>query len=130
APELGATLLVAKYSRYVVDLNRAEDDVDSSTVSDHPRANGAQPRGVVWRSTTDGRPILKGPLSYSQLLARLSRYYTPYHARLQLTLQEFRAQFGYALLLAAHSMPSTGRAGHRDPGAHRADIVPGTCGRK
>ncbi|HTV21956.1 MAG TPA: N-formylglutamate amidohydrolase, partial [Polyangiaceae bacterium] len=28
APDVGATLLVAEYSRYVCDLNRSEQDVD------------------------------------------------------------------------------------------------------
>jgi N-formylglutamate deformylase len=129
APTLGAALLVANVSRYVVDLNRAQDDVDAGTVSGHPSANGAQPRGVVWRSTTDGRPILSRPLSYSQLLARLSHYYVPYHAALRNTLDALRARFGYVILLAGHSMPSTGRSMHTDPGARRADVVPGTCGR-
>lgn len=129
APRLGAGLLVAKISRYVVDLNRAQDDVDAATVSDHPTPAGAQPRGVVWRSTTDGRPILARALTYQALLARLSRYYVPYHAALRQTLEQFRERHGYAILLAGHSMPSLGRSMHADPGSRRADVVPGTCGR-
>jgi N-formylglutamate amidohydrolase len=129
APKLGAALLTAKISRYVVDLNRAQDDVDAATVSDHPTPAGAQPRGVVWRTTTDGRPILARALSYDALLARLSRYYVPYHAALRQTLTDLRARFGYAVLVAGHSMPSLGRSMHTDPGARRADVVPGTCGR-
>lgn len=129
APKLGATLLVAKISRYVVDLNRAKDDVDAATVSDHPTPVGAQPRGVVWRATTDGRPILKRPLSYQQLLSRFERYYVPYHDALRSTLTELRARFGYAIAVAGHSMPSLGRSMHKDPGSRRADVVPGTCGR-
>jgi N-formylglutamate deformylase len=129
APSLGATLLVAKHSRYVVDLNRASDDLDAATVSDHPTATGAQPRGVVWRSTTDGRPILTHPLTYRQLLARLERHYVPYHEALRRSLDVLRARFGYVILLAGHSMPSYGRSMHSDAGARRADVVPGTCGR-
>jgi N-formylglutamate deformylase len=129
APKLGSALLTAKISRYVVDLNRAEDDVDAATVSDHPTPAGAQPRGVVWRTTTDGRPILARALTYQALLARLSRYYVPYHAALRQTLTDLRARFGYAILVAGHSMPSLGRSMHADPGSRRADVVPGTCGR-
>ncbi len=128
APEAGATLLYATVSRYVVDLNRASDDVDAATVSDHPAPAGVQPRGVVWRSTTDGRPVLTRPLTYERLLARLERYYTPYHATLERTLAELRERFGYAILLAGHSMPSMGRSLHADPGARRADVVPGSRG--
>jgi N-formylglutamate amidohydrolase len=129
APKLGAALLVARNSRYVVDLNRAQDDVDAGTVRGHPIAASAQPRGVVWRSTTDGRPILAKPLSYEQLMARLQRYYVPYHETLRRTLDALRERYGYAIVLAGHSMPSTGRSMHTDPGARRADVVPGSCGR-
>lgn len=125
----GAALLVAKASRYVVDLNRAEDDVDAATVSDHPAPAGTQPRGVVWRATTDGRPILRRSLRYRDLLARLDRFYVPYHEALQTTLAQLKARHGHVILLAAHSMPSRGRHLHADPGSPRADVVPGTRGR-
>lgn len=129
APELGAVLLVARHSRYVVDLNRASDDIDTATVSDHPTASGAQPRGVVWRSTTDGRSILTHPLTYRQLLARLERHYLPYHEALRQSLDALRERFGHVILVAGHSMPSFGRSMHTDAGARRADVVPGSCGR-
>jgi N-formylglutamate deformylase len=129
APQHGAALLCANVSRYVVDLNRAQDDFDSATVSDHPTAPFAQPRGVVWRATTDGRPLLRRPLSFAALRRRLDVYYTPYHAALSKTLEALRAQFGYAVLVAGHSMPSRGRSLHMDAGVRRADVVPGTRGR-
>jgi N-formylglutamate amidohydrolase len=129
APQRGARLLVSNVSRYVVDLNRDRGDVDRGTVSDHPAPVGAQPRGVVWRATTDGRPVLRRPLDYRGLLARLARYYEPYHATLGGTLADLRDRHGFAILLAAHSMPSTGRTLHADPGSERADVVPGTRGR-
>lgn len=129
APALGAVLLTARASRYVVDLNRASDDVDAATVPDHPTPAGAQPRGVVWRATTDGRPILRGPLTHRAFIRRLSLYYFPYHEALEHSLTALRAQHGFAILLAAHSMPSTGRSLHPDSGARRADVVPGTQGR-
>jgi N-formylglutamate amidohydrolase len=129
APLLGASLLCSRVSRYVVDLNRAQDDVDSATVSDHPSPVGAQPRGVVWRATTDGRPVLTRPLTFDALRRRLGRFYVPYHEALRQTLIELRAHYGYAILLAGHSMPSRGRSLHVDPGERRADIVPGTQGR-
>ena len=128
-PDFGASLLCARVSRYVVDLNRARDDVDAATVSDHPAPVGAQPRGVVWRATTDGRPILARPLTYDRLLKRLSRFYVPYHEALSDTLEQLRQRFGHVVLVAGHSMPSRGRALHRDTGVRRADVVPGTRGR-
>lgn len=128
APQAGATLLCATVSRYVVDLNRASDDVDAATVTDHPSPAGAQPRGVIWRSTTDGRPVLTRPLTYERLLARLEGYYAPYHAAIERTMTGLRERFGHAILLAGHSMPSMGRSLHVDPGARRADVVPGSRG--
>lgn len=129
APHHGAALLCANVSRFVVDLNRAQDDFDSATVSDHPTAPFAQPRGVVWRATTDGRPLLRRPLTFNALRKRLDSYYVPYHAALSQTLESLRAQFGFALLVAGHSMPSRGRSLHHDSGVRRADVVPGTRGR-
>src|SRR5690349_24706312 len=93
APSLGATLLVANLSRYVVDLNRAADDLDAATVSGHPISAGSQPRGVVWRTTTDGRPVLARPLGRRELQRRLDDYYAPYHAELSTQLQGLRERF-------------------------------------
>ena len=129
APRHGAALLVARISRYVVDLNRAQDDLDAATVSDHPTPAGAQPRGVIWRTTTDGRPILARALTYQALQSRLSSYYVPYHMALATKLDALRTRFGHAILVAGHSMPSLGRSMHKDPGGKRADVVPGSCGR-
>jgi N-formylglutamate amidohydrolase len=44
-------------------------------------------------------------------------------------LETRRSEFGYAVLVCAHSMPSRGRPGNVDVGRLRADIVPGTRGR-
>lgn len=129
APALGASLLTTKLSRYVVDLNRAADDVDAATVVDHPSPRSVQPRGVVWRLSTDGRRVLRKPLRYAQLRARLAAYHTPYHDALQQELAQTRARFGYVILVAAHSMPSVGRSGHNDRSTRRANVVPGTQGR-
>lgn len=127
APELGATLLVAHTSRYVLDLNRAETDVDSTVVLGVPRLDA--PHGLIWKRSTEGHPTLDGPLSRAELERRLESIHRPYHDRLRELLDEKRRKFGFALLLCAHSMPSSGRAGHADTGSPRADIVPGTRGR-
>lgn len=127
SPTVGASLLVAQVSRYVVDLNRAPDDVDPQTVPDHPDPRGVQPRGVVWRVTTDGLPALREPLTYAALEERLRRFHRPYHRALEAELARKRERFGHAVLVAAHSMPSVSRSLSAAP--HRADVVPGTRGR-
>ncbi len=126
APQTGAALLRARISRYVVDLNRAPDDVELGAIEESG-AKAHQPRGVVWRVTTDGRRALRTPLDASMLEQRLALYHAPYHARLRSELDAIRARFGYALLVAGHSMPSAVRRGVREI-ERRADIVPGSLG--
>jgi N-formylglutamate amidohydrolase len=123
APERGAALLTATVSRYVVDLNRAPDDVSTEVVADHPAAKPTQPRGVVWSTTTEGRALWNGPLTFRELSARIARYHRPYHLALEELIETTRARHGPMILLCVHSMPSTARAGRR------ADVVPGTRGR-
>jgi N-formylglutamate amidohydrolase len=84
---------------------------------------------VIWRVTTDNRPALARPLPFAELERRLVRIYRPYHRTLQALLDQRVAEFGYAILLCGHSMPSRGREGHIDPGRERADVVPGSRGR-
>lgn len=127
APSEGATLLVSHMSRYVCDLNRGEQDVDSGTVEGGTARSA--PHGIIWRSTTDDRQALIGPLPASELERRLELIYRPYHRALAKLLEQRRHKFGYAILLCGHSMPSRGRAGHADPGRERADVVPGSRGR-
>src|SRR5262249_41636477 len=99
-PRRGATLLVAMLSRYVVDLNREEEDVERETVPDHPAPRASRPRGVVWRLTTDGQPALSRPLTYAEFKLRIEKYYTPYHAALSSHLDRIRKRFGHAVLVA------------------------------
>ena len=127
APDVGATLLVSHVSRYVCDLNRAETDADALTVEGG--AARSAPHGVIWRVTTDNRPAVQRPLPFAELERRLVRIYRPYHRTLQGLIDQRVAEFGYAILLCGHSMPSRGREGHIDPGRERADVVPGSRGR-
>jgi len=124
----GASMLVARTSRYVADLNRAADDVDAqSAVSGQVPSS---PRGVVWRMTTEGDRALTGPLRKDALELRLEQVYRPYHAALRALIRRKLSRFGRAVILAAHSMPSNARVAHGDDdGRVRADVVPGSRGR-
>src|SRR5271167_2464342 len=57
APAAGATMLVARASRYVIDVNRAERDVDAEVV-EGARSDIRMHHGLVWRTTSDGDPVL------------------------------------------------------------------------
>lgn len=127
APSVGATLLVAEMSRYVCDLNRSEQDVDPLAASGGTAQRA--PHGLIWRETTEGQRALYQPLPRAELERRLERFYRPYHQCLTRLLNAKRAKFGFVVLLAGHSMPSRGRAGHTDTGRDRADVVPGSRGR-
>lgn len=127
APALGATVLVARASRYVCDLNRAETDIDGLAVQGG--SSRAAPHGLIWRATTENQPSLLSPLTPAELSRRLELVYRPYHRTLSSLLEQKRAKFGFAIVLCAHSMPSQGRLGHSDAGRDRADVVPGSRGR-
>lgn len=99
ARDLGASMQVANYSRYVVDLNRsAADDVL------YP---GQVATGLCPEQTFAGEDIyVDGGVSDEEKAQRIKKYWQPYHARLESTLATLRAKHGYALLWDAHSIPS------------------------
>ncbi|MDP3277558.1 MAG: N-formylglutamate amidohydrolase [Deltaproteobacteria bacterium] len=135
-PDTGATLLVSDVSRYVVDLNRTERDIDALSV---PSLVGARcphgaagvcdhaPRGVIWRESTEGYNLLRQPLSEIAYRSRIDQYYAPYHRALAARLSELHAMHGFVMLVSVHSMPGYGR-GPDGSRVRRADIVPGTRG--
>jgi N-formylglutamate amidohydrolase len=124
APDCGATLLAARMSRYVCDLNRSEHDVDRDTVQG---ASGrTSPHGLIWRLTTENRAAVAFPLPRAELERRLTEYYRPYHDKLDELVRARLDRHGFVILVSGHSMPSRGRDGHDDPGRERADVVPGT----
>ncbi len=123
AAALGATAIVCALSRYVVDMNRSELDIDGLAVHGR-RSQHAALRGVVWRESGRGERILRRPLSEDEFLARLCTYHRPYHAAFADLIAAKKRKFGFAIVLAAHSMPSrTDRLGAV------ADVVPGSRGR-
>src|SRR5690606_15177463 len=82
APTLGATLVASRVSRYVVDLNRANDDISPLTVSGGRRLDRPgyyHERGVVWRTTTDGHAVMQGPMTPDAFARRIAQFHTPYH---------------------------------------------------
>jgi len=134
---LGAVVVEALFSRLLVDLNRAGDDVSSLLVPDHPAprprrrpgvparegeiddADHHRPgRGVIWSAALGNVPLLPGPLKFADFRARIDRFHEPYHRALEVLLRRRVERFGYAILLDAHSMPCT----------VGADLVLGTLG--
>ena len=100
ARELGASLLVARYSRYVVDLNRPPDD--GSLYEGHVAT------GLCPRYTFGGEPLYRedAPVPAAEAAARVEHYWRPYHEQLARVLDAIRARHGRAYLWDAHSIPS------------------------
>jgi N-formylglutamate amidohydrolase len=97
---LGASILAANYSRYVVDLNRPADS--SSLYVGHATSP------VCPTLTFDGDPIyLAGEEpTDAEITSRIEQYWQPYHRHLAAELAKIREQYGYALLWDAHSIAS------------------------
>ena len=95
---LGASVLVATHSRYVVDLNRPPDNANL-----YP---GQDTTGIVPMDTFHLEPLyLPGfPPSEDEVAERIRTYWRPYHDRLRTALGEIKAKHGYALLWDAHSI--------------------------
>jgi N-formylglutamate deformylase len=97
--DMGASVLVATHSRYVVDLNRPEDDA-----SLYP---GQDTTGLIPVDTFAREPLYAGaPPDAAERADRVARYWRPYHDALQATLAELRARHGVVLLWDAHSIRS------------------------
>jgi len=100
ARELGASILVPSYSRYVVDLNRGDDDV-----SLYP---GQNTTGLCPTRQFSGEAVyLDGQRPSPQdIRHRVERYWRPYHAALSAELARVHAQHGRVVLWEGHSIRS------------------------
>ena len=97
---LGASMIVATHSRYVVDLNRPPDGA--------PLYPGMRETSVCPIETFDGQPLYApgGEPTATQIRSRIARYWQPYHERLDTMLRTTLAHHGRCLLWDAHSIRS------------------------
>jgi len=95
---LGASILVPVHSRYVVDLNRGEDDT-----SLYP---GQNTTGLCPVRQFDGSPVyLEGAEpTPGEIRDRIERYWRPYHQALREELDRLRALHGRVVLWEGHSI--------------------------
>ena len=101
ADALGASVLVATHSRYVVDLNRPPDNANL-----YP---GQDTTGLCPVDTFDKEPLYRRPQdqpSEAEIGARRDAIWRPYHAQLQDELERLRNRFGRVGLRDAHSIRS------------------------
>lgn len=96
--EMGGSMIVPVHSRYVIDLNRGEDDV-----SLYP---GQNTTGLVPMRRFDGGPVYRegAEPDEAEVASRIDRYWRPYHVALREELERLRTQHGRVLLWEGHSI--------------------------
>ncbi|MEZ4300781.1 MAG: N-formylglutamate amidohydrolase [Polyangiaceae bacterium] len=111
----GAALVVARVSRFVVDLNT------------EPRVPTAYqdklPPGLreIRRRSANGETWFEDPPPRAEVERRVREIFEPYHAAIAEQLSRARERHGVAVLVSGHSYPDS-----LFPG--KADVVVGTCG--
>lgn len=97
---MGITMISARYSRWVIDLNR---DIDSKPLYTDGRIITA----VCPTTTFLGEPLYKDErkeVAGSEVQRRLKEYYQPYHQKIQSLLEETKKKYGKVLLWDCHSI--------------------------
>jgi N-formylglutamate deformylase len=97
---MGASVILPRWSRYVIDLNRPPDDT--------PMYPGASNTELCPTRFFTGDPLYRpgGEPDAAERARRLAQYWRPYHDALASELDRIRAQHGFALLWDAHSIRS------------------------
>ena len=100
ALELGASMIIPRYSRYVIDLNRPPDNA-----SLYPGQNTTGLCPIVQFS---GEPVYQAGAepSNTEIAARIETYWRPYHEALVTELARIRAVHGRVVLWESHSILS------------------------
>lgn len=127
--DLGAPLLHAHFPRAYLDVNREPYELDPVLFRDGlPHyANTQSVRvvgglGTIARIVSESDEIYREPLSVDTALQRINRLYAPYHEALSALLVDAKREFGLAVLMDCHSMPSSTPT---DRNARRPDFVLG-----
>lgn len=99
-PELGASILMPRFSRYVIDLNRPPDDA--------PMYPGASNTELCPTRFFTGDALYRAGCEpgASDRAVRRTILWQPYHTALAQELVRIKAIHGYALLWDAHSIRS------------------------
>jgi N-formylglutamate amidohydrolase len=122
ASDFGIPLIAACYARAYIDVNREPYELDPSMFEDElpafacaRTARVAAGLGSIAKVVAEGQEIYREKLTFGDARARIERVHRPYHAALQSLITEALKDFGVAILIDWHSMPSvaTGRGSAR-----------------
>jgi N-formylglutamate deformylase len=125
----GHPVMRAHFPRCYVDVNREPDELDPRMFEGRlpSFANTRSMRvagglGTVARVVGDAQEIYDRRLPVDDALSRIETLYKPYHRALRRLFTRIHRDFGTAVLVDCHSMPSTAGAKDERP---RADVVLG-----
>ena len=125
----GVPMIAARFPRAYLDVNREPYELDPELFADPlpDFANSQSVRvigglGTIARIVADGEEIYASRLCVDHALHRIEQLYFPFHKALRGLIAETQAQFGYAILIDCHSMPSAQMAQSSGP---RPDFVIG-----
>ena len=100
AADLGATMIVPRFSRYVVDLNRSRDNLLMYAGQNNTEL-------CPTRHFTGDAIYRQGQApDEAEIRRRVARYWQPYHDALREQLAQLKAAHGHAVLFDAHSIKS------------------------
>ena len=100
AREIGASLLVPRFSRYLIDLNRPSDDT--------PMYEGVNNTELCPTRHFTGEPIYRPGLApdVAEIRRRVRACWQPYHDALGAEVERLRAAHGHAVVFDGHSIKS------------------------
>jgi N-formylglutamate deformylase len=99
AGELGATIVAATHSRYVVDVNRPPGGENLYPGRDTPK--------LCPTDTFHREPLYReGDPDDAEVARRIDAVWKPYHARLEREIERVKREHGIAMLWDAHSIVS------------------------
>jgi N-formylglutamate amidohydrolase len=131
APGHGCAVLVARYARAYMDVNREPYELDPSmfedALPDFAKARTARVAaglGSIARLVAEGREIYDRKLTFAEASRRIEAVHLPYHRALRELVEEARAAHGGAILIDWHSMPGAA-AGHGGNGRRQVHMVLG-----
>lgn len=111
---LGAPLIAAHFPRAYLDLNREPYELDPElfhgqlpSFANTQSVRVAGGLGTIARIVSEAEEIYSGPVPLAAALERINRLYFPFHEALDRLIGKTRQQFGLAILIDCHSMPST-----------------------
>ena len=98
--DMGASLIVPHYSRFVIDLNRPPENT--------PMYAGSNNTELCPTRFFSGDPIYRDGMApdAQAINTRRERYWQPYHAALRSEMARLQTQHGHAILFDGHSIKS------------------------